>query len=213
VGSSRFAHDEDEELLTTPRYRNTSNRISLNLRSYLANAIYRKEVAAGTDPRKIVFSSIHTDALFNPSIRGAMLYIPGARLRHRRGAETPKPLTVYARYAEVRGHRDFNSTPAKRRNDEALSRSFATILYHELGKKRIKRHDAGPAIRAQIRREGGVEYVPGVLRNNDIPAKVLVECANMTNATDCSRIANPKWRQWFAEAYVNALRQYFGSAK
>ena len=42
-------------------------------------------------------------------------------------------------------------------------------------------------------------------------SKVLVEVANMTNETDCLRLADPQWRQTFAEAYVDALKRYYGS--
>jgi N-acetylmuramoyl-L-alanine amidase len=41
---------------------------------------------------------------------------------------------------------------------------------------------------------------------------VLIETANMTNETDCKRLADPKWRQDFAEAYVEALKIFFGSS-
>ena len=49
-------------------------------------------------------------------------------------------------------------------------------------------------------------FLPGVLRYNNIPTKVLVEVANMNNEQDQQRLSNPLWRQWFAEAFVNALR-------
>jgi N-acetylmuramoyl-L-alanine amidase len=211
---SRFSHDSDEEVLVTPPYRNgasgkTNARVSANLRWYLANSIYRKELAAGTDKSNIVFTSIHCDALFNERLRGAMVYIPGAR--YRRDSERPDPRRTYERYAEVRQQREFRSTAAERRRDEALSRNFASTLLDELGKKRIRRHKEGDPIRNVIRQSGGVEYVPAVLRNTMIPTKVLVETANMTNHTDCTRLADPEWRQWFAEAYVNALKAYYKS--
>jgi N-acetylmuramoyl-L-alanine amidase len=54
-------------------------------------------------------------------------------------------------------------------------------------------------------------YVPAVLRNTAVPTKILIEMANMNNPTDCSRLADPEWRETFAEAYVDALKAYFGS--
>lgn len=204
----RFAHDTDEELLTSPRYRNTDAKVSANLRWYLANSIYRAELERGADPRKMIFTSFHTDALFNSRLRGAMIYIPGAG--YRRDKEQPTG-TIYARFKEVREQPWSTSTAAERRRDEALSRNFAEDLIQALGKRRIRRHLEGPWIRSQIRQDGGLVYVPTVLRNTLIPTKVLVEAANMTNDTDCIRLANPEWRQTFAEAYVDALRTYYGS--
>ncbi|HUW59762.1 MAG TPA: N-acetylmuramoyl-L-alanine amidase [Candidatus Bathyarchaeia archaeon] len=205
---SRFSHDTDEKVLTTPPYENKDSKISANLRWYLANAYLRDELESGADPRKIVFTSFHTDALYNATLRGAMVYIPGAR--YRRENELPEG-AVYARYAECVQQRASSSTAAERRRDEALSRNFAEDLMQALGQKRIRRHLEGDWIRSQIRQNGGRVYLPAVLRNTQIPTKILIEMANMTNTTDCERLANPRWRQTFAEAYVNALKTYFGS--
>ncbi len=75
----------------------------------------------------------------------------------------------------------------------------------------LKVHDAGPPIRNVIRRSGGQTFVPAVLRNTLVPTKVLVEAANMTNPTDQQRLADPEWREWFAEAFVNAVKLHFAS--
>ncbi|MBN2308247.1 MAG: N-acetylmuramoyl-L-alanine amidase, partial [Candidatus Hydrogenedentes bacterium] len=206
---ARFVHDTDEELLTDPPYANTDATRSANLRWYLANSIYRSEVAAGVDPRKIVFTSIHTDALFNDKLRGAMIYIPGAR--YRRDTECPSPRSFYNHYRQVREAPSAQSTAAERRRDEALSRNFAAALLVELGRQQIKRHDSGDPIRNVIRRSRTSEYVPAVLRNSLVPTKILIETANMTNPTDCRWLAEAWWRQRFAEAYVDALKAHFGS--
>ena len=67
-------------------------------------------------------------------------------------------------------------------------------------------------IRAQIRRDGAT-FVPAVLRNPLTPTKILIETANLANAVDCTRLEDPEWRHWFAEAYDNALKTHFaGSA-
>jgi len=204
---TRFSHDTDEELLTTPRHRSLDgDKVSLNLRWYLANSIYRREIAAGTDPRKVVFSSIHCDKLHS-SLRGAMVYVPGAS--GRRDKEAPAlSLASYGKYKEVDEQNYASSTASERRRDEALSRNFAVVLMEELGKKRIKRHDRSAPIRAQIRRDG-MAFVPAVLRNTMAPTKILIETANLANAVDCTRLEDPEWRQWFAEAYVNALKVHF----
>jgi len=208
TANKQFVHDTDEELLTTPHYDNDDAKISANLRWYLANAIYRGELKKGTDPRKIVFISFHTDALFDGSLRGAMIYIPGAK--YRRNSEEPNG-RIYDRFAEAKAQRCVTTTADERRRDEALSRNLAEDLIKSLGKHRIRRHLESPWIRSQIRQDGGKVYVPAVLRNTKIPTKVLIEAANMTNATDCERLANPEWRKIFAEACVAALKAYFGS--
>lgn len=211
MNARRFVDDTDERLLTSPAYAPSKdqydNKVSLNLRWMLANAIYGAETKAGTDPRKIVFTSIHTDALYS-SIRGAMVYIPGAS--HRSTREHPQHIE-YARFAESREFGEFSCTAAELRVDEASSLNFAEILMDELGKKRIKRHSKSDPIRNVIRRDRGHGFVPAVLRNSQAPVKVLVETANINNRTDCERLADPEWRQWFAEAYVNALKNYFGA--
>lgn len=207
VSTTRFVHDQDEEVLTTPPYPNLNAKLSANLRWYLANDIYRRAVAASVHPRKVVFTSFHCDALYNESLRGAMIYVPGAR--YRRDSERPGADSFYNQFAEARGHRTATSTASQRKQDEALSRLFAETLLEELGRHRVKRHDKSAPIRNVIRQSGGRYYVPAVLRNNAVPTKVLVEVANMTNATDQTRMADPEWRQMVADAYVSALKRHF----
>jgi N-acetylmuramoyl-L-alanine amidase len=205
-----FIHDTDEEVLTSPPYKNgedseTQANVSANLRWCLANCIYRRETAQGVDPRKIVFTSFHCDALYNGKPRGTMVYIPGASLRRDYSCDGP----TYARYKEAKEGGRYKGTSAERRRDEAISRNFAEVLLDELGKKRIRRHLDGDPIRSQIRKSASQVYVPAVLKNNLVPTKVLVEAANLTNTTDCERLADPEWRQNFAEAYVNALLRFY----
>ncbi len=209
TSASRFQHDTDEYLLTNPPYDNTDAKVSANLRWYLANSIFRRERAAGVDERKIIFTSFHCDKLYNGRLRGAMVYIPGARLRK---AEEGHSGAEYSRYAEVQEARYVRTTSAEHRRDEALSRNFAVVLLDELGKHRIQRHKESDPIRAQIRQNGGVEYVPAVLRGNLVPTKVLIEVANLSNPTDCERLADPAWRQQFAEAYVAALKAFYNGS-
>jgi N-acetylmuramoyl-L-alanine amidase len=203
----KFEQDKDEVVLTTPRYANGDARFSANLRWYLANSIYRKELKAGTDPNKVIFTSIHCDALFNGDMRGTMVYVPGAQYRHDTGSGWPP--AVYAKYSEVKEKRTFSSTTKERKRDEALSRNFAQSVLTALPKHRIKRHAPGDPIRNVIWRNGGKAIIPAVLRNNEIPTKVLIETANLTNDTDCKWVSQPWWRDQFADAYVAALKDYF----
>lgn len=207
----RFEADSDEELTTQPPYKNDGNsKVSANLRWMLVNSIYQKELDRGTDSRKILFTSIHTDALGNGTLRGAMIYVPSAALR--RGEEVRRD-AVYARYVEGRNFNRFSSSQSERLRDEAMSRNFAAIVMRELGRKRIKRHDQGDPIRSQIRRSRNVVFVPAVLRNTKVPTKILIETANLMNATDRKWLSDPWWRQQFARAYVDAVKVYFGASQ
>ncbi len=202
-----FDRDTDEVLLTTPHHPNNNAKVSANIRWMLANSIYKAETAKGVDPRKVVFTSFHTDYLMS-SLRGTMIYIPGADHRREKESHTGAPYTAY-RECRENGHA--RSTLAERRRDEAMSRNLADEVMRCLGEKRVRRHLEGPWIRSKIKQDNGDVYVPAVLRNSAVPTKILIEMANMNNATDCSRLADPEWRETFAEAYVDALKAYYGS--
>ncbi len=206
---NRFTTDTDEELLTSPHHKNADgSKVSANLRWMLANSLYHSELKRGTDPNKVVFTSIHTDMLYNEKLRGAMIYIPGAQ--YRREQEAPRD-AVYGVYQEGKNFYRFTSSASERRRDEALSRNFADTILGELRRKQIKCHDQGDPIRTKVQKTRTNAYVPAVIRNTKIPTKVLVETANLNNATDRGRLADPSWRQNFAEAYVDALKRYYGS--
>ncbi len=207
---TRFKHDTNEILLTTPPYNNHEASISANLRWYLANYIFNNLLKEGVDERKVLFASIHCDALFNDQLRGAMVYVPGAQ--YRRDREQPSN-PIYDHFAEARAQRAVTTTASERRRDEAMSRNFASTLLRNLAQHDppIKVHSTGDPIRNVIRQSGGRAYVPAVLRNTKIPTKVLIESANLTNAQDRAALADPQWRQAFAEAFVNALREHFDS--
>lgn len=208
VERSRFSVDRDEALTTDPPYENTNSKVSVNLRWMLVNSIYEEELKRGTDPRKVVFTSVHTDSLSNDKLRGAMIYYPAARLRR---PEEVRRESVYKAFVEGRQSYRFAASLQERQSDEAASKLFANILYTELGNNNIKRHDKSDAIRSEIRKSRRSVWVPGVLRNNKVPTKVLVETANIENARDREWLAAPWWRQKFARAYVNALKSHFDS--
>ncbi|MBI2425470.1 MAG: N-acetylmuramoyl-L-alanine amidase [Candidatus Hydrogenedentes bacterium] len=208
--NKRFVHDSDEVLLTTPHYPNDqTSTVSANLRWYLANDIYREEKAKGTKEENMIFLSLHCDKLYE-KLRGTMVYIPGAG--NRKDNESPPPGSVYAQYEEARKYRAISTTKDRRKRDEIASYEFADTLLRTLdASPHIKVHDSGEPIRRYIVRSGGRRILPAVLRNTLIPAKVLVETANLGNAEDSDRLSNPQWRQWYAEAVADALKQHFKS--
>ena len=204
----RFTHDDDEAVLVTPNYHIQDAKTSANLRWYLANDLYRAERAAGVPERKVIFASIHCDAIYNDSVRGTMVYVPGAD--YRRDSETPAG-SLYRRYKESRSAPTATCTASQRRKDEALSRAFAETFLGALRESRppVKVHSAGSPVRNVIRQRGGRAYVPAVLRNCCVPTKVLIEAANMLNAPDQAALADPAWREAFAAAFVDALIRHY----
>lgn len=206
--NTRFVHDKDERILTTPKYPITNKDVANNLRWYLANDIYAEARKRGADPQKMIFASIHCDYIYDESVRGMMVYVPGTA--HRKNQES-HTTGIYAQFEEVKRNSVASSTYSQRVQDEALSRTFADTLTRSLRAHDppLKVHSIGNPIRSEIRRGGGKSYLPTVLRNTAIPTKVLIEVANMNNARDRAHLSNPKWRQWFAESFVDALRTHY----
>jgi N-acetylmuramoyl-L-alanine amidase len=208
--AKKFIADEDEQILTTPVYPNEDGHVSAALRWYLANDIYRKSAKAGIKDSRALFLSIHCDSIFNGKMRGTMIYVPGAA--YRRDTETADG-DIYNRFAEARAQRTVKTTARQRERDEALSYNFASTVISTLSATRkptIKVHSPGEPIRNVIRQKGGRAYVPAVLRNCMVPTKVLVETANLMNAEDRKCLADPLWRQAFAEALFKAINVHFG---
>ncbi len=204
----RFRHDDDEVVLTSPNYAPNNTRVSANLRWYLANDIYRKERALGTKEDLMLFASIHCDALYE-KLRGTMVYVPGAAYREEN--ESPPSDGIYNNFKEAREHRSVKFTRAELRRDEALSRSFAMTFLGALQRHdpQIAVHRTSDPIRNVIQRTRTKRYLPTVLRNTLIPTKVLIETANLKNDEDRDRLSDPEWRQWYAEAFVDAVQKHF----
>src|SRR5262249_47151211 len=80
----RIRGDSDEQILSDPPYdlRSPGATVTgVNLRWKIANEELARLGAAGVPADRVVFLSIHADSL-HPSIRGAMVYVPGPE--HRR---------------------------------------------------------------------------------------------------------------------------------
>lgn len=205
-----FTHDKDEYILVTPPHNPQDSVSSAHLRWLLANSIIRKEEKAKISREKMIYITIHCDAIYKSSIRGLMVYIPGAN--YYQGIEKlPKfgDEVNYSTYKEWHENQPKTYTKSQRINSEARSRIFAQILIKTAQKKNIAVHSNGSAIRNVIRRTKYNAYVPAVLRNTDIPTKVLIECANLADPTDLRNVADPKWRQKMAETIAEALSSYF----
>jgi len=201
--SSTFSKDTDEYVLTNPNYRNHDPKVSANLRWYLANSIFRRETAQGADPDKIVFVSLHADSL-HPEARGTMIYIPGTYFC--RGTQGKSGWT-YTKHAEVREDQYVQIAYKDRVRAEGLSGEFARHIAESLSEHNIAVHNGKPVRNHVVRRRH--QYVPAVIRHNIIPTKILVEVVNLKNEEDLKLAADPKFRERYAHAFVDALKQYY----
>jgi N-acetylmuramoyl-L-alanine amidase len=201
--TTRLTRSQAEILLTDPPFTLQSGAASVNLRWYLTNSYFRRLVAEGYDPLKIVFTSLHADARHS-SLRGAMVYVPGEEYRRGRygygGA-------VYTRHSEVREKRYVSFTRAERERSEGLSRQFARRLTASFRDRGVPVHPFLPVRERIIRR--GRSWVPAVLRCSEVPVQILVEVSNLNNPTDSRLLADPAYRQRVADAYVESLRLYY----
>lgn len=206
----RFVHDTDEVVLSTPNYLNEESHFSANLRAYLVNSIYRKELAAKTDPRKVLFVSFHCDAIPQAGMRGTMVYVPGAK--YCQGGDIPSG-GAYNKYEEARGQGNLKISAAECLKNEALSRNFAKTLVDSLQRSKppIKVHSSGIPIRNVIVKSRNHAFVPAVLRYSQVHTKVLIEMANLLDSTDQQRLADPQWRERYAAAFVDAVKKYYGN--
>ena len=191
-------------LLTSPPLRLDGSHSSVNMRWYLSNSYFRRLTSQGIDPQKIVFTSLHADAR-HPSLRGAMIYVPGEEYRRGRYGSTR---AAYAKYREARQEPYVVFSREERERSEGLSQQFADAVLRAFGRHGVAVDPYAPVRQRIIR--GGRSWVPAVLRCNVVPVEILIEVSNLMNPADGAALANPDYRQRVAEAYVEALARYFG---
>jgi len=179
-------------------------RIGVNLRWYLANSIHRRAVREGVDPDRVVFLSIHADSR-HPSLRGAMIYVPGAD--YRTGTYTHNSKT-YRRYREVREKPSVKFSRKERVRSEAVSSRLAGAIVRSLAHHGLPVQKHQP-IRNRIIR-GRKSWLPAVIRGNEIPTKVLVELVNIGNGKDARLLAEAAARDRMADALLDSLFRHFG---
>lgn len=197
--------NQAEVLLTDPPFPLTQPYVSVNLRWYLTNSYYRRLVAEGSDPLKVVFTSLHADAR-HPGVGGAMVYVPGEEYRRSRyGYSGP----VYARTREVREKPYVSFTRSARERSEGLSRQFARDLVRSFRAHAVAVHPFDPVRDRIVRKRRS--WVPAVLRCGEVPVEVLIEVSNLNNLEDSRLLSDPAYRQRVAEAYVDALGRYYGA--
>ncbi len=197
-------HTQDHVVLTDPPYRIQNAAVATNFRWYLSNSLYRKQRREGADPEQVIFISIHADSL-HPSLRGAMVYIPGlVGITNNYG----KTGTVYNARREVRAEPRVSFSRTERTTSRGLSEDLARHMLDSFHRFDLAVHDRSP-IRDRIVR-GRRTYVPAQLRFNRIPAKILLEVNNMGNEQDRRLLKTQAYRQRIAEAIVDGILRYYG---
>jgi len=179
-------------------------RVGVNLRWFLANSIYRKALAEGYDKDRIVFLSLHADSR-HPSLRGLMVYVPGASYRERTYGSTSK---TYTRYEEVREKPQIHFSRDARVRSEAISRKLADRIVESFELHDLPVQPFQPVRDKVIR--GKSRWVPAVIRGNEIPTKVLIEMLNLGNPEDAALMASAVARERLATAILESLYSQFG---
>jgi N-acetylmuramoyl-L-alanine amidase len=193
-------------LLTDPAYSLADPTVGVNLRWYLANSLIRRPGADGTKvpPERTIFVSLHADSL-HPSVRGAMVYVPGERyLRERYGKTGP----AYAAYREVKEQPVVSFNRKERVASEGVSTALANGIIAALREAGLPVHSFSP-VRTHVIRAGR-EWVPAVLRYNRVPNRVLVELANLGNEEDRALMKTRVFRDSLAESLASAVVSFFG---
>ncbi|HEX8173161.1 MAG TPA: N-acetylmuramoyl-L-alanine amidase [Thermoanaerobaculia bacterium] len=195
----------DHVVLTTPKYLLDDAVVGVNLRWYLANSIFRRAIRGGTAREKVIFISIHADSL-HPSLRGAMAYIPGADYvppSYRKRGE------IYLTREEVREQPTVTTTREQRLESEGLSREFAESVISAFTANGLKVHPFDP-VRDNVVR-GGSEWVPAVIRYNQVPTRILLEVCNLGNRKDRELLKTARYRQQLAEAVYQGITDFYAT--
>jgi len=206
VESDVLPVSRSHSVLTNPPYAIADPAVGVNLRWYLANSLFRRALSADDDPQKVVFLSIHADSL-HPSLRGAMAYIPAARMRDESYGKSGQ---IY----EVR--QEFRESPrvefpwGQRVQSEGLSRQLAKQVIGAIEGLGLPVHPFTP-VRDHIIRNRS-EWVPAVLRYNSVPSKMLLEVCNLNNELDRKLLQTRAYRQHVAEAVLKGLLAYYGQS-
>ena len=205
--------DSDEYLLTTPNYSLNARSVTttgVHLRWYLANAHYEKLQKSGVPRSKIVFLSLHADALYY-KVNGAMAYIPSAA-RDVFRSSIHLTNSRYRKYAEYRQKPKYTFSRKEVRRAEGVSRNFAKILVDQLKRDNLPVHDQKP-IRTHIyRSRRSRPFVPAVVRYNKAMVRCLIEVGNLKNKGDAANIRDPKFREKFARSVVNSLIRFYNGS-
>jgi len=206
IEKDRLPARKSQVLLTDPPYDLSDPLVGVNLRWYLANSLLRRSGSGKKEipPERTVFVSLHADSL-HPSLRGAMVYVPGERfLRGRYG----KRGTAFAAFREWKEQPVVSFSRRDRVASEGASTALAAKIVAAMRRSELSVHPFSP-VRTHVIRAGR-EWVPAVLRYNRVPNRVLVEIANLANDEDRALVVTRKFRQRVAESVAAGLVEFFG---
>jgi N-acetylmuramoyl-L-alanine amidase len=92
---------------------------------------------------------------------------------------------------------------------EGLSRDLAQSIVASFQNNALKVHPFEPVRDNVIR--GGREWVPAVIRHNQIPTRLLLEVCNLGNAKDRELMKTKKYRQELAEAVYEGIVSFYAT--
>ena len=193
----------DQMVLTTPRYELGDPVIGVHLRWYLANSIFRQAIREGLAKEKVIFVSLHADSL-HPSLRGAMVYIPGERYVQGSFRKSDK---VYLARAEVREGPVVTHSEDESLEAEGLSRGLGESIIDAFENAELKVHPFDP-VRDNVVRNGR-EWVPAVIRYNVVPTRLLIEICNLGNPRDRALMQTRAYRQQVAQAIYDGIVNFY----
>jgi len=200
-----LAGANDHFVQTTPKYLLDDAIVGVNLRWYLANSMFRRAMKTGVAREKVVFLSIHADSL-HPSLRGAMAYIPGAGFTtgtYRKSGD------IYLTRAEVREQPTVTFSRQQALMAEGLSRELAESVIDSFDRGGLRVHPFDP-VRDNVVRSGS-EWVPAVIRYNQVPTRLLLEICNLGNRKDRELLTTRKYRQQVAEAVFRGIVDFYSA--
>lgn len=195
----------DHVLRTEPVYDLSSPTVGVNLRWYLANSILSRLESRGVPRDRIIFLSLHADSL-HPSLKGAMAYIPGRNYVEGRYEKRER---VYLARREVRENPVSVVTAGDAEEAEARSHALASVILQQMREEGLAVHPY-TSIRDHVVRKGR-EWVPAVIRHNQIPSRVLLEVGNLGNPEDRSLLQTRRWRASVARAIFEGISAHFSS--
>jgi N-acetylmuramoyl-L-alanine amidase len=195
----------DHYVQTTPKFMLDDAIVGVNLRWYLANSIFRRAMKSGVPREKVVFLSIHADSL-HPSLRGGMAYIPGASFVT---GSYRKKGDIYLARAEVREQPSVTQSREDALRAEGLSRELAESVIESFRGKDLAVHPFEP-VRDNVIRDRK-EWVPAVIRNNQVPTRLLLEVCNLGNPKDRALLKTMQYRQRLAEAIYQGIVDFYAT--
>ena len=98
----------------------------------------------------------------------------------------------------------------RREQDQLEEHRLRSILTEQAPVMRDAVLQAFAANHEDLKRVATPELLDGIIGNSLVPTKVLVETANLQNPDDRKCLADPAWRQAYAEAFVEAVKHHFG---